>query len=82
MGEKADSFVGMIRQIVQESRSGILTCSVTNTNPVKLRVQGNADAVIFNESLIIPAHVQLDKGNTAYLMQCGDNSYFVLGKGK
>lgn len=82
MAEKADSFVGMIRQIVQESSSGILTCSVTNTNPVKLRVQGDADAVIFKESLIIPAHVSLDKGNTAYLMQCGDNSYFVLGKGK
>lgn len=82
MAEKAESFVGMIKQIAQESGNGILTCTVANKSPVQLRVQGNAEAVIFKEALIIPAHVSLEKGDTAYVMRNGDNSYFVLGKGK
>lgn len=82
MADKSESFVGMIKQIIQETNSGILACTVVNTNPVQLRVQGNADAVIFKESLIIPAHVSLGKGDTAYIMQSGGNSWFVLGKGR
>ncbi len=78
----AESFVGLIRQMIQESGNGIMECTVTGTSPVQLRVQGNADAVIYKESLIIPAHVTLGSGDTAYIMPYCDNSYFVLGKGK
>lgn len=77
----SESFAGMIKQMVQETNKGILTCTVVKTSPLQLRVQGNADTVLFKECLIVPEHVTLAKGNTAYVMQSGDNSYFVLGKG-
>lgn len=78
----AESFVGQLREIMQQSSNGIMACTVIKTNPVQLRVKDNADAVIFNESLIIPAHVALQKGDTAYVTPYAENTYFVLGKGK
>lgn len=78
----AGSFVGQIREIVQQSSIGIMACTVVKTNPIQLRVKDNADAVIFKESLVIPSHVSLQKGDTAYLTPYAENTYFVLGKGK
>lgn len=77
----AGSFVGQLREIVQQSSNGIMACTVVKSNPIQLRVKDNADAVIFKESLVIPAHVSLQKGDTAYLMPFAENTYFVLGKG-
>ena len=78
----AASFVGQIREIVQQSSNGIMACTVVKANPVQLRVKDNADAVIFKESLVIPEHVTLQKGDTAYVTPFAENTYFVLGKGK
>lgn len=77
----SESFAGMIRKIAQDSNKGIFACTVVRTNPLQLKFEGDADAIFSKECLVIPAHVSLSKGNTAYLMPYGDNSYFVLGKG-
>lgn len=78
----AESFVGQIREIMQQSSNGIMACTVVKSNPIQLRVNDNADAIIFKESLVIPAHVTLQKGDTAYVTSFAENTYFVLGKGK
>lgn len=76
-----ESFTGMIRKIAQESNKGIFACTVAKASPLQLKLEGDADTILTKECLIVPAHVSLSKGNTAYLMPYGDNSYFVLGKG-
>lgn len=77
----AESLVGMIKEMAGQSGGGILTCSVLRTNPLQLQFQGDTSVVLTKESLIVPAHVSLVKGNTAYVMKNGENSFFVLGKG-
>lgn len=77
----AESLAGMIREMAGQSKERIITCSVIKVNPLQLQFQGDSSVVLTKESLIVPAHVSLTKGNTAYLMKNGENSFFVLGKG-
>ena len=77
----AESITGLIREIAGQSNGNIITCSVIKANPLQLQFQGDSSVVLTKESLIVPAHVSLAKGNTAYLMKNGENSFFVLGKG-
>lgn len=76
----AESLTGMIKEIAGKSAGSIITCNVIKANPLQLQFQGDSSVVLTKESLIIPAHVSLAKGNTAYLMKNGENSFFVLGK--
>lgn len=77
----AESLVGMLKEMTGQSGGGILTCSVIKSNPLQLQFQGDSSVVLTKESLIVPAHVSLSKGDTAYVMKNGGNSFFVLGKG-
>lgn len=79
MAENSQSLLGMMKEVVQGSSPGILACTVSKTNPLQLKFQGDTKAVIDRDALIVPDHVRLTKNCTAYLMQIGD-SYFVLGK--
>ncbi len=79
----AESLVGMIRQIAQETNGGIMACTVVKTSPLLLKVQGDTETNLCKECLIIPKHVpvaRLKKGETVYVMQNNSNTYFVLGK--
>lgn len=76
----AESLAGMIKEMVGQSAGGIITCSVIKANPLQLQFQGDSSVLLTKESLIVPAHVSLAKGNTAYVMKNGENSFFVLGK--
>lgn len=76
----AESLAGMIREMAGHSGGSIITCNVIKANPLQLKFQGDSSVVLTEESLIVPAHVSLAKGNTAYVMKNGDNSFFVLGK--
>lgn len=77
----AESLAGMIKEMVRPSGGSIITCNVVRTNPLQLQFQGDSSVVLTKEILIVPAHVSLVKGNTAYVMKNGENSFFVLGKG-
>lgn len=77
----AESLVGMIKEMTGQSGGGILKCSVIKTAPLQLQFQGDSSVVLTKESLIVPAHVSLVRGDTAYVMKNGENSFFVLGKG-
>lgn len=78
----AESLSGMIKEIAGNANmGGIITCNVIKTNPLQLQFQGDSAVVLTKESLVIPAHVSLAKGNKAYVMKNGENSFFVLGKG-
>jgi hypothetical protein len=74
------SLTGIIKTIAKTSCGGIIACSVIKTSPLQLRFQGDSDAVLTKEFLVIPSHVSLKKGDTAYVMAYGENSYFVLGR--
>lgn len=79
----AESFTGMIRQIAQETNRGIMACTVAKKTPLLLKVQGDTETNLSKECLIIPEHVsaeKLKKGDTVYVMQNSNNTYFVLGK--
>lgn len=77
----AESLAGMIREMAGQSGNSIIACNVIKENPLQLKFQGDSSVVLTKESLIVPAHVSLVKGNTAYVMKNGENSFFVLGKG-
>lgn len=79
MAENSQSLLGMMKEVARGSVSEILACTVTRTNPLQLKFQGDTKTVIDRDALIIPDHVKLTKNCTAYIMQSGD-SFFVLGK--
>jgi hypothetical protein len=77
----AESMTGLIKHIAKTSSGGITACNVVKTSPLQLQFTGDSSTVVTAEFLVIPAHVSLKKGDTAYVTEYGDNSYFVLGKG-
>lgn len=77
----AESLSGIIKEIAgQVNNKCIITCNVIKTNPLQLQFQGDSTVVLTKESLVIPEHVSLAKGNKAYVMKNGED-FFVLGKG-
>ena len=78
----AESLSGIIKEIAgQANGGGIITCNVIKAKPLQLQFQGDSSVILTKESLVVPAHVSLAKGDKAYVMKNGENSFFVLGKG-
>lgn len=75
-----ESFVGQMRNLMQQTMGGVITCKVYKTNPLQLKVCDASDAIIPKESLIVPS-MSLAKNNTVYIQKSGD-SYMIVGKGK
>lgn len=78
----ADSLAELVREIVNQTVEKTIATKVDKVNPLKLILKDNSEAIIYKESVIIPDHITLKKGDTAYLEPYSENTYLVSGKGK
>lgn len=76
----SDSLLGTIREIASQESNNIVACTVVKTNPLQLKIKDKSGAIITQKSLIIPSHVTLSVGNTAFITPYAQNTYFVLGR--
>lgn len=76
-----ESLSGAIKEIARGG-SGITRGRVSKKSPLQIKPDGETSVVIEKDALIVPRHVgSLEKGNVVYMMEAGENTFFVLGKG-